>query len=405
MNKDYILFALNSMKSRRLRSWLTMLGIFIGIAAVVALIGLGEGLRTAVVSQFGFLGSDVLSVQASGIDFAGPPGQAVSKPLTTDLGDKIERIRGVEVSIDRYIETGALEFNDPQQVTFVGSVPEGEQRKTFYMMLNLKTADGRLLDDGDDRRVLLGYDYTSSDIFGKPAEAGSRVIVNGKEFEVAGILEKKGSFIYDQSVFMNEKPLLDMFDGNVDVIAVKVKELSDVERVKEEIEQLLRKERDVKKGEEDFRVQSPQALLESLDSTLFAVQLFVSVIASISLLVGGVGIMNTMYTAVLERTLEIGIMKSIGAKNSTIFTLFFVEAGLLGSEGGVIGVLLGLLFAYGFAALGRVALGSDLIQANVGIGLIIGSLLFSFVLGTIAGVLPSFQASRLQPVDALRERK
>src|SRR3989344_9600237 len=111
---DYLLFVLNSLKSRKLRSWLTMLGIFIGIAAVVALIGLGEGLRTAVVSQFGFLGSDVLTVQASGVDFAGPPGQAVSNPLDESLAKKIERVQGVDVAFNRQLESAALEFNDRQ---------------------------------------------------------------------------------------------------------------------------------------------------------------------------------------------------------------------------------------------------------------------------------------------------
>ena len=405
MNKDSILFALNSLRARKLRSWLTMLGIFIGIAAVVALIGLGEGLRTTVVSQFGFLGSDILSVQASGIDFAGPPGQAVSNPLKTELGDKIERVRGVEAAIDRYIETGALEFNDQQHINVITSVPEGEQRKIFQEMLNLKAKTGRLLEDHDDRRILLGHDYSDDDVFAKPVEEGNRIVVNDREFEVVGILEKKGSFIYDHSAFINEDVLLDMFDSNVDIIAVKVKDATDIDDVTLEIEQLLRKERDVKEGEEDFRVDSPKGLLESLNSTLFTVQLFVSIIAAISLLVGGIGITNTMYTAVLERTREIGIMKSVGAKKSTIFTLFFVEAGLLGMVGGLIGILLGLIMAYGLAGVGRAVLGSELIQADVSIFLIIGSLAFSFFLGTVAGVLPAFQASRLQPVDALRERK
>src|SRR3989344_4477935 len=281
MNKDYILFAFNNLRSRKLRSWLTMLGIFIGIAAVVALIGLGEGLRTAVLSQFGFLGSDVLTVQASGIQFAGPPGQAVSTPLSDDLTDKIEHIRGVDAAINRHIESGAIEFNDRQHVGIVTSLPEQDKRKVFERMVNLKAAEGRLLDDSDDRKVVLGHDYSADDIF-----------------------EKKGSFIFDHSAFLNEDALLDLFGNRktVDAIAVKAKETNDVLRVKEEVEQLLRKERDVKKGEENFIVESPQSTLDSLNSTLFAVQLFVSVIAAISLLVGGIGIMNTMYTSVVERT-------------------------------------------------------------------------------------------------------
>jgi len=404
MKKDYFLFALNSLKSRKLRSWLTMLGIFIGIASVVALIGLGEGLRTAITSQFGFLGSDVLTVQAAGIAFAGPPGQAVSKPLDDDLAKKIGRIRGVDVAFNRQIESAAMEFNDQQQIIIVGSVPVGENRKIFERMVNLQAADGRLLAENDDRRVLLGSDFGSDEQFGKRVVVGTRVLIKNEVFEVAGILKEKGSFIFDQSAFLNEDVIDDIFGHTktADAIAVKAKNADDIPRLKEDIEQLLRKERDVKEGEEDFTVESPQSILESLDSTLFAVQLFVSIIAAISLFVGGIGIMNTMYTSVVERTRQIGIMKSVGAKNSTIFTLFFLESGLLGAAGGIIGIVLGLIMAYGLAAFGRLVLGTELIQAQVSWTLILGALLFSFVLGTLSGLLPAVQASRMQPVEALR---
>ena len=404
MKKDYFLFALNSLKSRKLRSWLTMLGIFIGIASVVALIGLGEGLRTAITSQFGFLGSDVLTVQAAGIAFAGPPGQAVSKPLDDDLAKKIGRIRGVDVAFNRQIESAAMEFNDQQQIIIVGSVPVGENRKIFERMVNLQAADGRLLAENDDRRVLLGSDFGSDEQFGKRVVVGTRVLIKNEVFEVAGILKEKGSFIFDQSAFLNEDVIDDIFGHTktADAIAVKAKNADDIPRLKEDIEQLLRKERDVKEGEEDFTVESPQSILESLDSTLFAVQLFVSIIAAISLFVGGIGIMNTMYTSVVERTRQIGIMKSVGAKNSTIFTLFFLESGLLGAAGGIIGSGVGLIMGWGWAAFGRLVLGTELIQAQVSWTLILGALLFSFVLGTLSGLLPAVQASRMQPVEALR---
>ena len=231
------------------------------------------------------------------------------------------------------------------------------------------------------------------------------MLVNGISYEIVGILEKKGSFIFDSSLLMNEDTLLEDLNkdkDNVNVIAVKVKNKDDIDSVKANVEKLLRKERNVDEGEEDFSVQSPQATLEALNSTLFAVQLFVYVIASISLLVGGIGIMNTMYTAVLERTKEIGIMKSIGAKNSTIFTIFFIESGLLGTAGGLVGILFGLGIAYGAAAAGRLFLGSDLIQAKIGLTLILGALLFSFVIGLLAGTLPALQAAKKHPVDALR---
>ncbi len=404
MKLEHLRLAISGLKNRKLRSWLTMLGIFIGIAAVVSLIGLGEGLRTAITGQFGFLGTDILSVQASSNAFMGPMGEAPN-PLTDDLPDKIARIPGVEVAFARYIETGTLEFNDQIGVGYAASMPEGNNRKVMETMMNLETSQGRLLKDGDGRKVLLGSNFGTDGQFGKAIKAGDRVLINDLSFEVVGILEKKGSFILDGGVFINEDSMLKDIrkdDGSVNVIAIKVKDEKQVNAVRESIEKLLRKERGVKEGEEDFEVSTPQQALAALDSTLFAVQMFVTIIALISLLVGGIGIMNTMYTSVVERTKEIGIMKSIGAKNSTIFTLFFFESGLIGTVGGAIGIAIGMIIAYGMAFLGRLALGSDLIQAKVSIGLILGALLFSFVLGTFFGVLPAIQASRLQPVESLR---
>ena len=135
---------------------------------------------------------------------------------------------------------------------------------------------------------------------------------------------------------------------------------------------------------------------------MFAVQLFVYIIASISLIVGGIGIMTTMFTSVVERTKEIGIMKSIGARNNTIFVLFFIESGFLGMVGGIIGIILGASAAYGLASAGSALLGSNLIQAHLSLSVIIGSLIFSFILGSVFGTLPAHKASRMHPVDALR---
>ena len=407
MIKDYFLLAYRNIIKRGLRSWLTMIGIFIGIAAVVALIGLGEGLRTAITAQFGLLGTDVLSVRASGIDFAGPPGTATINPLTDDLVEKIEKVQGVEIAFSRFLDSAIIEFNENRDTGFVGSVPNDEKRKAFEEMLNLKTEDGRLLKDGDSRRVVLGNNFKKEDNqFKKAVLVGDRITINKEIFEVVGILEKKGSFILDGVILMNEDTLLDKIRNNdeeVNIIAVKVRDEKTIDQVKEDIERLLRKERNVDKGEEDFVVQSPQAALSSLDSTLFAVQMFIVIIAVISLLVGGIGIMNTMYTSVVERTKEIGIMKSIGAKNSAIFSIFFIESGLLGAVGGAVGVGMGLFFSYGAAAIGRAVLGSSLIQAKVSLFLILSALAFSFILGTVFGSLPAYQASKLKPVESIRK--
>jgi len=408
MLADYFRLALRSLAKRKLRTYLTMIGIFIGIAAVVSLIGLGQGLRAAIISQFGFLGTDILSVQAAGASLGGPPGSGAVTPLTKDLVDKIENVNGVDTVFARYVESGTMEFNDKQRISYTVSIPEGDKRKVLERMANLEAEQGRLLRDDDNKAVLLGNDFTKDDMFGKGVRAGDKVLINDKEFRVVGILKKKGSFMFDRAVLINEHTMINELgtdEDEVAIIAVKVKDEKKIGEVQEKIERLLRKERGVKEGEEDFVVQSPQKILESLDSTLFAIQIFITIIAAISLLVGGIGIMNTMYTAVLERRKEIGIMKAIGARNSTIFTLFFIESGFLGMVGGIIGIILGLILAYGLAAIGRLTLGSELIQASVSPGLIIGALMFSFVIGTIFGVLPAVQASKLNPVDSLRETK
>ena len=404
MNKDYFKFAVDNLKHRRLRSWLTMIGIFIGIASVVALIGLGEGLREAINSQFGFLGTDILSVTASG--GFGPPGTGVVNPLTDKELDEIEKVQGVEGAAGRILESGKLVFNRKVGFGYAASIPDGGDREIIEHVQNMEVQKGRLLKDGDKGLVVLGANfYESEEMFGKAITPGAKVEIQDKEFKVIGILEKKGNFQLDSTIFLNEDDLRELVgrpEDEYDIIAVRFNENADVEEIKADVEKRIRKIRNVKEGEEDFSVSTPASILESVNSTLLGVQIFVYIIASISLLVGGIGIMNTMYTAVVERTKEIGIMKSIGATNSAIFSLFFIESGLLGTVGGIVGAIIGYLLANGLAFAGRLALGSELIAAHISSQLIIGALLFSFTLGSFFGTLPAIRASKLNPVDALR---
>lgn len=407
MIRDYIKFSINNLRSRRLRSWLTMIGIFIGIAAVVALISLGEGLRETINSQFGFLGTDILSITATG--GFGPPGSGVVNPLSDKELDAARKVPGVEGAAGRIIESGKLAFNRQVGFGYAVSEPDGEDRDIIRHILNAKAEKGRLLEDGDSGVVVLGYSfYESDELFGKSITTGNKVEVQDQEFRVIGILEKKGNFQLDGGVFMNEKDLRDLVgrpDDEYDLIGVQVGENADIAKIQATIEKEIRKIRDVDEGEEDFSVQTPQSVVESVNSVLLGIQIFVYIIASISLIVGGIGIMNTMYTAVVERTKEIGIMKSIGAKNSTVFTFFFIESGFLGVIGGVIGILIGVGLALGLSFVGRLALGSDLISAQITPQLLIGALLFSFIVGSFFGTLPAIQASKLNPVDALRHTK
>lgn len=403
MIKDYAQLASTSLKHRRVRSWLTLVGIFIGIAAVISLIGLGQGLRVAVMGQFNFLTTDVLTIQASGLQH-GPPGEGVVRPLLESYVDDISKIPGIDRAIGRLIASTQIEFNGVHDFSYAASIPDGKDRKEIERIANLQLDQGRMLQDGDAQKVVLGINYRDPETFGKAVQPRDTVFVQGKAFEVVGILAKKGSFIIDNAILINEDVMRDLFEVNdtYDVIVAVVQPGQNMARVKERVESYLRKERDVDKGEEDFSVQSPEQALANLDSTLFAIQIFIYVIAGISIVVGGIGIANTMYTSVVERTKQIGIMKALGAQRKTIFSLFLLESGFLGFVGGIVGIIIGVSIAYGLAFLGSTFLGSDLIRVSLNWFIIIGALLFSFLVGTIAGFLPAVQASKLVPVEALR---
>lgn len=405
MLAEYLWLSFENLRHKRLRSWLTMLGIVIGIAAIVSLIGLGEGLRTAIMAQFNIAGADVLRVSAS--SSAGPPGFSVVNPLTESDLHRIRTVNGVKAAVGRIFQSITLTSNGQSVAGMMISMPSGKDRTVMEEIFNFEAEKGRLLKDGDRNSVVLGAHFVEEDHFGQQLRVGQKITIDGTSFTIIGFLEKKGSFFIDASVIANEEIMRSRYEraDEYDFIGVKIAPGSTINKVTEDIEHVMRKQRNVKEGEEDFSVESPQAIVESLNNTLLGIQIFVYIIAGISLLVGGIGITNAMYTAVLERTKEIGIMKAVGAKNNTIFTLFFLEAGFLGSFGGLIGALLGTLMAYGAASISRVALGTDLISAHVQPWLFLGALFFSFLIGTLAGILPALQAAHKNPVDSLRYAK
>ena len=404
MNLDYLILALKNLKHRGIRSWLTLIGIFIGVTAVVGLIGLGNGLQAAVGAQFGISSTQIITVQAGGLNAFGPPGSGAVNKLTTDDVDAIERLASVEVAIPRIISSGKMEFNDVVAFGTAASVPDGVKRKTAYEVLESEAEVGRLLKDGDVNKVVLGYNFwDSDDIFGERVVPGKTVLIQDEKFVVVGILEKTGSLIFDNVVMMNEDSLRELMDygDDVDVIAVQAKSEDVMMRVKEDIEKLLRKRRGVDEGEEDFEVSTPEVMMETVNSILGGVQAFIIIIASISILVGALGIVNTMTTSVLERRKEIGIMKAIGATNFQIFLQFFFESGMLGFVGGLVGVIAGTLISVAGVAGINSFIGAEL-APTIDFMLIGGALLGSFVIGAIAGVVPAMNAAKQDPVEALR---
>ena len=402
--KDYFNLALGNLRHRGIRSWLTLLGIFIGVMAVVSLISLGTGLKMAVGAQFGISSTEVITVQAGGISGAGPPGTGVSDKLTLDDARAIERLGSIDITIPRIIATGKVEFNDVVDFGMVSSMPDGEKRKIGYEIMDIEAAEGRMLKDGDVGKVVLGWNfYKDDDIFGEAIVLGKSVLIQDEKFVVVGIMEKKGSFLFDNLVLMNDDDVVDLFDygDDVDLIAVRIKSKDLMERAKEDIEKLMRDRRNVDVGKEDFEVSTPDAMLSTVNSILGGVQAFIIIIASMSILVGAVGIVNTMTTSVLERRKEIGIMKAIGARNSQIFMQFLIESGLLGLAGGFIGVVFGV----GIGVAGVLGINSWIgaeVAPSIDFVLIGGALLGSFLIGAIAGIMPAMNAAQQNPVEALR---
>ncbi len=401
---DYFRIALKNMKHRGIRSWLTLLGIFIGVMAVIALIGLGNGLKDAVGAQFGISTTEVITVQAGGLNAYGPPGSGAVTPLTMDDLRAIERVNNVKTVLRRNLPTGKLEYNDRVLFGITTNIPDGDGRDFAYETLDIEAIVGRMLKDGDTNKVVLGYNFYVDKVgLEKPITVGKDILLQDEKFEVVGIMDKKGSFIFDNIVLVNEKPLEDLmgYGDEVDIIVVRVQNPNLIDNTKEDIEKVLRRERDVKEGEENFEVSTPEATLETVNSILGGIQAFIVIIALISVIVGAIGIVNTMTTAVMERKKEIGIMKAVGATNEQVFWQFFTEAGLLGLMGGIAGATFGTIISVAGAIGIANFLGSDPIW-EINYILITVVLIGSFIIGGISGIAPALNAAKQNPVEALR---
>lgn len=409
MLKDYFRLASRSLRRRRLRSWLTMIGIFIGIAAVVSLISLGQGMQNAIEDQFFQLGTDKLTIQAKGFT-TGPPGSNSDVEITEGDLAVIQRTNGVEEATGRIVEPITVEFNGKERNIFLASLPEeAKERALVSQVANVndeKILYGRNLEPSDSMKVIMSTDYYDNPKFdGKALRVGDKIKLNGEPADVVGFFKKTGNPFIDRSFAMNEKPLRDLLGipDKIGMIIAQVSPGADVSLTAQNVEKDLRRYRNVKEGKEDFEVQTAEETLDTFKTVLSIVTAVLVGIAAISLLVGGIGIMNTMYTSVMERRREIGIMKAIGARNSDIRLIFMIESGLLGMLGGAIGILLGIGFSKLVEIIATLSLGTTLIQAHFPWYLILGALAFSFGVGSLAGTFPAMQASKLPPVEALRQ--
>jgi len=401
MIEEYFKMAWNGLKTRKLRSWLTMIGIFVGIAAVVALVAVGQGLEKSITEQFEELGTDKIFIQPKG-QF-GVPGLETAVELTKDDIETVSKTKGIDEATGMVAGIVKVEFDDEIIYQFLIGIEE-EGKSMYEEFGSWEIEKGREVKESDSNKVSLGYNYgIEKRVFTKEVNLRDMIKINDEEFRVVGLYKKIGNPQDDAQLYTNDATAREVLglDDEVQFILAQTSAGAEPSVVAEAVKKELRKARDLDKGEEDFTVQTFEELIESLQTILGVVQTVLIGIAAISLVVGGIGIMNTMYTSVLQRTQEIGIMKAIGARNRSILSLFMVESGMLGLFGGTIGIMLGM----GMAKVVEIAaegFGYGIIKVYFPWYLILGALLFSFVIGTVSGVLPAIRASKLKPVDALR---
>lgn len=397
--KDYFSLSFNNLKRRKTRSWLTMIGIFIGIASVVALISLGQGLQASIEKQFAALGTDKITITPKGM-FGGI---TTSKPLTENDLKIVEGVKGVDIATAYVVDSLNVKYRAQNKNTMIFGIDPDKYPKLFSQTYTIES--GRDFKAGDKTKVVLGWNAANKD-FDKEINVGNKITIANETFDVIGILKKTGSPSDDSAIIMPLDSLRELTENKNEVsgIFAKIKTGEDINKIAADIEKQLKKERGEKLSEkpQTFDVQTAEQLLNSFGDIIGVVQAVLVGIAAISLLVGGIGIANTMYTSVLERTKEIGTMKAVGAKNSDILILFLIESGMLGLIGGFIGIVIGISLSKTAEYIAAQQLGADLLQASIDPMLIFGALLFSFLIGAISGVFPAMQASKLKPVDALR---
>jgi putative ABC transport system permease protein len=417
--------AWNTLIHSKLRSWLTIIGIVIGIAAVVSIISVSQGAEMSLTSQLNGLGTNIITVSpgaeralGAGATFrigggGGSSGGAVrgnqatgttTKNLTTNDVSTLKTVSNVQYVMGAY--SGRTQINylgANASVSIQGVDPQVWQE----FIPGITLGEGRYLTPSDSYSVVIGYNVANS-IFSS-LSVNQNIMINGTIFHVVGILSQSGSQD-DSEIFMPltiaRQVLGDLGGTDFSSILVEVPKTTNVTIINQTITDITSKlmlERGILQQQKaDFSVSSPLSFQQTISSSLNSLALFLEAIAAISLLVGAIGISNTMFTSVLEKTKEIGILKAIGAKNRDILFIFLFKAGMLGLIGGIGGTLLGILFSISIGQLAGISLGRVSLTSYINPWLVIGAFLISMVIGMIAGAIPAYRASRLSPIEALR---
>ena len=397
--------ALESLASNKVRTALTMLGIIIGVGAVIAMLAIGNGTEQAIVGEIEGIGTNLLFVRTNYQDVTNP------KALTIRDAEAIaDPILAPSVAAAAPVIQGQVELTNAGNIRnagFVGVTVEYNNVQTIELTEGEFFSSSQV--SGLASAAILGTNV-AEDLFGRSdGLVGETVRVAGQPFRVVGILKKEGGSGFGSSpddqiliplTTAQTRLLPRSVKNQVDMIYVSAIDADSVKKAEEEVSVILRERHKIKLGEDDFSIISQEVFLDMASTITGVFTVFLGGVAGISLLVGGIGIMNIMLVSVTERTKEIGLRKAVGAKKKDILTQFLIESSLLSVLGGIIGILLGWLLSLG---IGRVAAASDfLLDPAITINSVLLATLFSAAVGLFFGIYPANRASQLEPIEALR---